>query len=42
MRTNQTNIKEIEEISIFSLKNLGMSVIYPQEKLIISKKIKKL
>jgi hypothetical protein len=39
MKTSKIKNKEIEKISIFSLKNLGMAVIYPKEKLIILKKV---
>jgi len=39
MKTSKIKNKEIEKILIFSLKNLGMAVIYPKEKLIILKKV---
>jgi hypothetical protein len=42
MKKSEIKNKEIEKISIFSLKNLGMAVMYPKDKLIISKKVEKL
>jgi hypothetical protein len=42
MILKKIKIKELEKISIFSLKNLGMAVLYPNQKLIVSNKKKEL
>ena len=42
MTSNKIKIKEVEKILIFSLKNLGMAVLYPKQKLIVSNEKKEL